>query len=252
MMVMPAHLTPQKATEPNYLPENAIYCGDACELLQRGHPASVALSFWSPPYCVGKTYEKELTFPSWQGLLKEVIALHYEIIKPGGFLAINIADILSFSDPDTPRVQADNVGTKKVKITGEEALAAQRAYPGYTRYQLADLLGCSEQTVDRRLNNNKVREGNDFLTTIFVKYNYRSGADRNDLIGISIICLPNGMLQERYNPDQDDSFWRAGRNAPSLGEVFRVRIGLPSLKRRANWRAQQIQLVPDLAHRWDD
>ena len=96
-------------------------------------------------------------------------------------------------------------------------------------------------------------QGNQFLTTtIFVKYNYRIEAGRNELVSISFICLPNGILRDRYNPDQDDTFWLAGRNAPSRGESFRVRIGLPSLKRKANWRVQQIQLVPDLAYRWDD
>ena len=147
------------STEPEYLSENYIYLGDARDLLQRVRPASVALSFWSPPYYVGKTYEKDLTFPQWQSLLKEVIARHYAAIEPGGFLAINIADILSFPDPAMPRIQADNVAAKKVKITREEVLAAQQSNPGYNRYQLAALLGCSEQTIDRRLNNNNVRGG---------------------------------------------------------------------------------------------
>jgi site-specific DNA-methyltransferase (adenine-specific) len=156
---MQVHLATQIATQPEYLLENDIYCGDARELLRMVRPNSVALSFWSPPYYVGKTYEQALTFQDWQNLLKEVIALHYEIIEPGGFLAINIADILAFADPDMPRIQADNVATKKVKITREEVLAAQKANPGYSKYQLADLLSCSEQTIDRRLKNNNVRGG---------------------------------------------------------------------------------------------
>ena len=117
------------------------------------------MSFWSPPYYVGKSYEKDLTFEDWQQLLREVITLHYEAIEPGGFLAINIADILSFPDPSMPRIQADNVSSKKVKLSREEVAEAQRANPGYNRYQLAELLGCSEQTIDRRLNNNNVRGG---------------------------------------------------------------------------------------------
>lgn len=149
----------QTFAEPAYLTENAIHCGDARPLLRQVRPDSVALSFWSPPYYVGKTYERDLTFQDWQDLLAEVIARHYPIIEPGGFLAINIADILAFPDPAMPRIQADNVAAKKVKITRSEVLAAQQAHPDYNRYQLAALLGCSEQTIDRRLNHNNVRGG---------------------------------------------------------------------------------------------
>ena len=91
--------------------------------------------------------------------LAEVTALHFPIIKAGGFLAINIADILAFPDPAMPRIQADNITNKKVKITREQVLAAQQVHPSFNRYQLADLLGCSEQTVDRRLKNNNIRGG---------------------------------------------------------------------------------------------
>lgn len=96
-------------------------------------------------------------------------------------------------------------------------------------------------------------QGQTFLTTtIFVKYNYHSAAGRNDLESISLVGLPNGLLQERYNPNAADSFWRAGRNAPTRGEAFRVRIGLPALKGKANWRVQQIHLVPVAVYQWDD
>ena len=96
-------------------------------------------------------------------------------------------------------------------------------------------------------------QGNAFLTTtIFVKYNYRGKSGSNELVSISFICLPNGILQNRYNPNSAQTFWRAGRNAPTLGEAFRVRIGLPALKRMAGWRVQQIQLLPELDYEWDD
>ena len=117
------------------------------------------MSFWSPPYFVGKSYEKDLSFEQWQGLLHEVIRLHFEIIAPGGFLAINIADILVFPDSEMPRIQADNVSSKRSGITREQVLSAKSNHPDFNRYQLAELLGCSEQTIDRRLNNNNVRGG---------------------------------------------------------------------------------------------
>ena len=132
-------------TESKHLQANAIYCGDARRLLRRISPNSIDLSFWSPPYFVGKSYERSLSFDDWQELLCEVISLHYDIVKPGGFLAVNIADILAFPDPEMPRIQADNISSKKVKVTREQVLAAQAAHPAFNRYQLADLLGCSEQ-----------------------------------------------------------------------------------------------------------
>ena len=127
--------------------------------MQMVEPETVALSFWSPPYFVGKSYEKDLSFEQWQDLLSEVIRLHFGIIAPGGFLCINIADILAFPDTDMPRIQADNVSSKRSGITREQVLLAKREHPDFNRYQLAELLGCSEQTIDRRLNHNNVRGG---------------------------------------------------------------------------------------------
>lgn len=141
------------------LSPNEIYEGDARELLRQVRPESVALSYWSPPYFVGKSYEADLDFADWSNLMRETIEGHFPVIVPGGFLAVNIADILAFEDPDMPRIQADNVSAKKVKITREQVLDAQRANPGFDKYQLAALLGCSEQTIDRRLKNNNVRGG---------------------------------------------------------------------------------------------
>ena len=97
-------------------------------------------------------------------------------------------------------------------------------------------------------------QGMDFLsTTIFVKYNYRDAPDgiAKTLESVSLICLPNGLLQDRYNPSADDTFWLAGRNAPSRGEAFRVRIGLSRLKSKAAWRVQTLRLNPAIAFAWD-
>lgn len=142
-----------------YLPPNDIYEGDARNLLPKIEPNSIAISIWSPPYFVGKEYEAYLTFENWQKLLEDVICLHFPIIKPGGFLVINIADILCFKDPDMPRVQADAVNRKRSSITKEDVLSAMAEHPDHSRYQLAKLLGCSEQTIDRRLNGNNIRGG---------------------------------------------------------------------------------------------
>ncbi len=146
-------------SQEKYLHANDIYQGDARELLARIEPNSIAVSVWSPPYFVGKEYEAYLTFEDWQNLLKSVVELHFPIIKPGGFLVINIADILVFKDPDMPRVQADAVNKKRSPVTREDVLKAMKKYPSYSRYQLAKLLNCSEQTIDRRLHGNNIRGG---------------------------------------------------------------------------------------------
>ncbi len=142
-----------------YLSVNEIHHGDARDLLPQIEPNSIALSVWSPPYYVGKEYEAYLTFEGWQNLLKSVIELHYPIIKPGGFLVINIAEILVFKDSAMPRVQADVVHRKRSSVTKDDVLNAQSKHPEYNRYQLAKLLNCSEQTIDRRLNGNNIRGG---------------------------------------------------------------------------------------------
>lgn len=142
-----------------YLKINEIYCGRAEEYLQKIEPESVALSVWSPPYHVGKKYESEQTYEEWLVMLRQVISLHCNILKPGGFLAINIGDILCFPDETMPRIQANNVSIRRCSITEEDVRAAQAKYPNYNRRQLAKVLGCSEQTVDRRLHGNNIRGG---------------------------------------------------------------------------------------------
>lgn len=138
---------------------NCIYQGDARELLPKIQLNSIALSIWSPPYFVGKEYESNLSFADWQNLLSTVINLHFPIIKPGGFLVINIADILVFKDPTIPKIQAEVISSRRSPVTREDVLRAMAEHPDYNRYQIAKLLGCSEQTVDRRLHGNNIRGG---------------------------------------------------------------------------------------------
>lgn len=142
-----------------YLNPNAIYEGDARQLIPQIEPNSISLSVWSPPYFVGKSYEADMTFEVWQRLLREIIALHFPVIKPGGFLVINIADILCFKDLSMPKVQAEVLNQKRSPITRADVLRAVEGHPNMNRYQLAALLGCSEQTIDRRLNGNNIRGG---------------------------------------------------------------------------------------------
>ena len=141
------------------LENNNIYLGDSCSLLKEIEADSISLSFWSPPYFLGKEYEKGESYESWQNMLKTVIAEHYRILKPGGFLVINIADILSFEDANMPKIMGLNPANRKCNVTKEMILKAKEEHPDYNRNQLAALLNCSEQTIDRRLNGNNIRGG---------------------------------------------------------------------------------------------
>ncbi len=82
-------------------------------------------------------------------------------------------------------------------------------------------------------------------TTIFVKYNYETFEETNLLRSISIAALPNGMLQQHYNPTPEDTIFLAGRNAPTLGEEFRVRLNFQRLENKAGWRVQRILPSPE-------
>jgi len=137
-----------------------IYEGDViCMLREKIPDQGVDLSFWSPPYFVGKTYERHMDFDGWKRLIADVIRQHSRILKPGGFMVVNIGDILCFPDPQMPRFQADNIEGKRVAVTRDMILEARRANPGLDRNGLARMLGCSEQTIQRRLENNNVRGG---------------------------------------------------------------------------------------------
>jgi len=88
--------------------------------------------------------------------------------------------------------------------------------------------------------------GNEYLTTtIFVKYNYEQlTTEQFRLQSITVACVPNAMLQARYNPDANTTIWRAGRNAPSRGEPFRVRLVYELLQARMRWRVQNVPMPP--------
>lgn len=92
-------------------------------------------------------------------------------------------------------------------------------------------------------------------TTLFIHYYYLEQNNRHELKHLTAFCVPNGRLQSRYNPTPQDSFWLAGRNAPSLGEDFRVRVCFKRLKNKANWRVQRISFDPNIrmiVGNWED
>ena len=80
-------------------------------------------------------------------------------------MVINIGDILCFADPDVSRFQANNVSSKKCAVTLRHVLEAKASYLEFSRHQLAELLGCSEQTIQRRLEGNNIRGGKHSVQT---------------------------------------------------------------------------------------
>jgi hypothetical protein len=149
--------------------------------------------------------------------------------------------------------QALFVDSKAEKVDGARTATIQTSQTSMRIRQIRQ-----QQPVDVAGEMNPIAQvrGHEYLTTtIFVKYNYAENM-ANDLtkriVSISVLCLPNGLLQDRYNPTADDTIWLAGRNAPTRGEAFRVRISLTALKDKANWRVQTIAADPDQPFAWDD
>lgn len=93
----------------------------------------------------------------------------------------------------------------------------------------------------------QIYQGYSYLTTtLLAHYHYQaeSGNDGKDrppyrLLAMTLVAIPNGLLQDRYNSDQADTIWIAGRNAPSRGEIFRVRLSFHRLRQKAIWRVQE-------------
>ena len=76
--------------------------------------------------------------------------------------------------------------------------------------------------------------------TALLHFMYKDVNREHHLREVTICCLPNGLLQDRYNPDEQHTIWLAGRNAPTRGEDFRVRLNFKKLQAKAGWRVQRI------------
>jgi type II restriction enzyme SfiI len=85
-------------------------------------------------------------------------------------------------------------------------------------------------------------------TVIIVAYEYREGAGchhRRCLDRIHVVAVPHARLEARYCPTPADTIWNVGRNSPTLGEEFRVRLSYTKLEIKARWRHQVIRLNED-------
>jgi hypothetical protein len=84
-------------------------------------------------------------------------------------------------------------------------------------------------------------EGDYLTTTAFVKYHYGVEGVALSLREVTVVGLPSGFLQDRYNPTAADGIWNAGPDAPTLGEKFRTRVNFTKLRNKARWRVQKMR-----------
>ncbi|GAB4411662.1 MAG: hypothetical protein Fur0044_05740 [Anaerolineae bacterium] len=144
--------------------------------------------------------------------------------------------------PDYAIRQALFVDSKAEKIEGQRTATLQTSQFSMTVRQVRATQSVEvEGTLPKILT---VRDVSYITTTIFVKYNYLEVDKAKELKSITLAAVPNGLLQTRYNPSPDDTIWLAGRDAPTLGEAFRVRLSFGRLKAKAHWRVQEIPLPP--------
>lgn len=147
-------------TMSRYLKENTILCGYAEELMKRIKKGSVALSIWSPPYNIGKEYEKGQTYTKWKEMVQSVIHNHKRILKNGGFMVININDILNYEDKSMPLYHHENPEHQSKEISRERILGLLEEHPDYSIRKIAETLGCSHQTIQRRLKGVNLKDKN--------------------------------------------------------------------------------------------
>lgn len=145
--------------------------------------------------------------------------------------------------PDYAIRQALFVDSKAEKVSGQRTATLQTSQFSMTVRQVR-----AEENVEVKGSLPKiltVRGIRYITTTIFIKYNYDEVDGSNELESVTIAAVPNGLLQERYNPSSRDTIWLAGRNAPSRGEAFRVRLSFSRLRAKASWRVQKIFISTD-------
>ena len=93
----------------------------------------------------------------------------------------------------------------------------------------------------RLLEQTILRGGQAFrVVTVIAKYVYTEHGESRRLQRIIVACIPNGRLQERYNPSAADTIWLAGRDAPTRREDFRVRLNYSRLQEKAAWRVREV------------
>ncbi|PYS45583.1 MAG: type II restriction endonuclease [Acidobacteria bacterium] len=151
--------------------------------------------------------------------------------------------------PDYAVKQALFVDSKAEKISGQATATLQTSQFSMIVRQIR---ARQQVEVQGKLPTILIVKDEPYITTaIFVKFNYDEENGINELKSITVAAVPNGLLQDRYNINAQDTIWLAGRNSPKRGEEFRVRLNLARLKQKANWRVQRIPMSPQQIQ-WDN
>ncbi len=72
--------------------ENSLFCTSS-EAMPELPDQSVHLMVTSPPYNVGKTYDKDLSLEEYRSLIKRVLKEVYRVLVPGGRMCLNVANL---------------------------------------------------------------------------------------------------------------------------------------------------------------
>lgn len=81
------------------------------------------------------------------------------------------------------------------------------------------------------------------VVSIVAKFEYENRGDGGyDLKRIVVACIPNSALQQSYNPSETDHIWAVGRNSPTRGEDFRVRLKFALLRDKQAWRVRELTI----------
>ena len=123
--------------------------------------------------------------------------------------------------PDYAVRQALFVDSKAEKVEGSRTATIQTSQ---TSLRIRQVRSSENVNMPGGLDTIAVVRGAEYLTTtIFVKYNYSTDKEAhptNVLESVSVLCLPNGLLQARYNPDAENSIWLAGRMLQAAAKHF--------------------------------
>lgn len=86
--------------------ENVIHEGDCLNVMGRIGDGSIDLIVTSPPYHLGKKYERDVTFGDYCQMMESSLIEWNRILKPGGYAVVNFGDYFNsgnrFYDADVP------------------------------------------------------------------------------------------------------------------------------------------------------
>ncbi len=219
-----------------------LYLGDCREVLPGIAVDSIVTS---PPYGLGKDYERGGRL-EWLADMAGFFAA-----VEASCVVLNIGDIRTHADPLLPRVQAD-VQSRKGTVTAQDIIDAAKAGKGSTKAEIAAALGCSEQTIDRRLLGNNARGGKyEPQSRIFL-----TGAALADLAAIAGYYLHDTRLWVKDPCWQSCQYHSGSDRAVDEYEhvmVFRPAGGVPVIERSrlqrdewAAWGSRAVWPIPSV------